>query len=107
MIHILSYTADFFAGAFLCYCLPLVLCGLQGLPFPSPFAKPRGVGDSSPLVNFLWGASNLFIGICLLAWHPVAVGFRPDFGALVIGFLALGVPLSHHFGKIREGRFKR
>lgn len=49
--------ADFGAGLFLCNCLPHLAAGLQGQPFPSPFSKPRGVGNSSPLVNVLWGCS--------------------------------------------------
>jgi hypothetical protein len=98
----MNYIADFFAGAFLCNCLPRLMCGLQGIPFPTPFAKPPGVGDSSPLVNFLWGAFNLVVGISLLAWHPV--GFDLGFAVLAAGFLVLGVPLSIHFGKVRQGR---
>jgi len=28
------------------------ISGLRGEPFPTPFAKPHGVGDSSALLNF-------------------------------------------------------
>jgi hypothetical protein len=98
----MNYLSAFFAGAFLCNSLPHLLCGLQGAPFPSPFSKPPGVGDSSPLVNFLWGALNLFAGLALLSWHPVPLGFGFDTAALAAGFLALGAPLSHHFGKVRH-----
>lgn len=45
MIHL----APFFAGAFLCNALPHLAAGLQGRPFPTPFATPHGVGDSPPL----------------------------------------------------------
>jgi len=107
MINLLGYAADFFAGAFLCNCLPHLICGLQGAPFPSPFSKPRGIGDSSPLVNFLWGAFNLFVGLLLLSWNPVAIGFHLDFAALIAGFLALGVQLSVHFAKVRKGGFTK
>jgi hypothetical protein len=100
----MNYVAEFFAGAFLCNCLPHLLCGLQGSPFPSPFSKPRGVGDSSPLVNFLWGALNLLIGLVLLFRNPVVIGLNGDFIALIVGFLALGVQLSLHFGKVRKNR---
>jgi hypothetical protein len=100
----MNYVADFFAGALLCNCLPHLVCGLQGAPFPTPFAKPRGVGDSSPLINFLWGAFNLLAGVLLLSWHPLAVGLSPAFAVFVAGFLALGIQLSLHFGKVRSGR---
>ena len=104
MMNLTGYVADFFAGAFLCNCLPHLVCGLQGAPFPSPFAKPRGIGDSSPLVNFLWGAFNLFAGGLLLFRNPVAMGLSLDFAVFVTGFLATGVQLSLHFGKVRQGR---
>jgi hypothetical protein len=100
----MSFIASFFAGALLCNCLPHLLCGLLGAPFPSPFAQPRGVGDSSPLVNFLWGAFNLFAGLALLDWHPLAFGVSGDSLAFVAGFLALGISLSLHFGKVRRDR---
>ena len=101
MSTLLSCVADFFAGAFLCNCLPHLLAGLQGAPFPSPFARPPGVGDSSPLVNVLWGAFNLLAGLALLAWRPVTIGFHPEFAALAVGFVALGVSMARHFGQVR------
>jgi len=42
----MSYAVIFFAGAFLCNCIPHLCAGLQGMPFPTPFAKPRGIGKS-------------------------------------------------------------
>jgi hypothetical protein len=107
MMPLPGYVADFFAGAFLCNCLPHLVCGLQGTPFPSPFSKPRGVGDSSPLVNVLWGAFNLFMGVLLLSRNPMTIGLSLDFTVLAAGFLALGIQLSLHFTKVREGRPKK
>ena len=75
----MDYIAIFFAGAFLCNSLPHLARGLSGAPFPTPFAKPHGVGNSSPLVNFLWGAANFFVGLYLLQRHPVSVGLGVDF----------------------------
>ncbi len=98
----MSYVALFFAGALLCNSLPHLACGLSGMPFPSPFAKPRGVGDSSPPVNFLWGAANLFAGVYLLQNHPVSVGLSVDFLVFLAGVVALGVQLSLHFGAVRR-----
>ncbi|MCJ0764360.1 hypothetical protein [Variovorax terrae] len=93
--------AAFFAGAFLCNSLPHLVCGLKGEPFPTPFAKPRGVGDSSPLVNFLWGFFNLMAGIALATWPPIQVGLNAGFLALIVGVLLIGLHLSRHFGKVR------
>jgi hypothetical protein len=70
----MDYIAVFFAGAFLCNSLPHVTSGVSGAAFPTPFAKPSGIGNSSPLVNVLWGAANFFVGLYLLQRHPVSVG---------------------------------
>src|ERR1700677_757684 len=93
----------FFAGAFLCNCIPHLGAGLQGAPFPTPFAKPRGVGNSSPLVNFLWGAFNLLVGWALISREPLALGANLDSLAFAVGALALGSYISIHFGRVREG----
>jgi len=64
----MNYVAVFFAGAILCNCIPHLTAGLQGVPFPTPFARPRGVGTSSPFANFLWGAFNLGAGLAIHGW---------------------------------------
>ena len=93
----LRFLALFLAGAFLCNALPHLVSGLRGEIFPTPFAKPRGRGPSSPLVNFLWGLFNLVVGLECLAAFPVAIGLNSDFLVVVSGALALGVYLSRHF----------
>jgi hypothetical protein len=100
----MNYVALFLAGAFLCNCIPHLSSGLQGRPFPTPFAKPRGVGDSSPVLNFLWGTFNFLAGIYLLSRHAAAVGFNPGFITLIVGALVMGTYLSVHFGNIRQGK---
>ena len=97
----LSCIGQFFAGLFLCNALPHLAAGLMGRPFPTPFARPRGVGDSSPLVNFLWGWLNTVIGIVLLARSPLIVGPTVGFACVILGALAIGVYLSVHFGKVQ------
>jgi hypothetical protein len=76
----------------------------MGRLFPTPFAKPRGVGDSPPLVNFLWGLFNLLVGSYLLSRHEVAPGVNPEFTALIFGALVLGTHLSLHFGRVQAAR---
>jgi len=98
----MSYVALFFAGAFLCNAIPHLCSGLQGHPFPTPFAKPRGVGNSPPTVNFLWGFANLLVGIHLLSRHPAEVGVNPSFITVILGALIMGVYLASHFGKVRD-----
>lgn len=99
----MNYFALFFAGAFLCNCIPHLTAGLQGVPFPTPFARPRGIANSSPLVNFLWGTFNVGAGLTILAHHPIAVGANLDCFAMVAGALLLGTYLSRHFDKVRKG----
>jgi len=100
----MNHVALFFAGAFLCNSLPHLAAGLQGAPFPTPFAAPRGVGNSSPLVNFLWGAFNLGAGLALLSPHPVSIGASLDCLELAAGALLLGTFLSLRFGKVMRER---
>jgi hypothetical protein len=98
----MSYVVMFFAGAFLCNSIPHLASGLRGEPFPTPFARPRGVGLSSPFVNFLWGSFNVVVGIALLSGRPVVAALDPHFIALIAGALAIGTYLSLHFGKVRR-----
>jgi hypothetical protein len=102
-IHsILNYCALFLAGAFVCNCVPHLTSGLQGVPFPTPFARPRGVGPSSPTLNFLWGGANLLVGVLLLSYKPLVVGFNMGFLLFLAGVLSMGICLSRHFGKVRQ-----
>ena len=96
--------ALFFVGALLCNCIPHLVAGLQGSKFPTPFAKPRGVGESSPLVNFIWGLANLLTGLTILARRPMQLGANFECLALVAGALLLGIYLSQRFGKVRAQR---
>lgn len=103
----MHYIALFFAGAFLCNCVPHLVAGLQGMPFPSPFAKPPGTGDSPAVVNVLWGFFNLVVGLYLLSHHPIAIESGSDLLALLAGALVLGVPTAIHFGKVWQSKHGR
>lgn len=91
-----------FAGALLCNCIPHLTSGLQGAPFPTPFAKPRGVGNSSPLVNFFWGSGNLVLGGAILSRSTLTLAPSLGLMAFLVGFLAMGSYLALHFGKVRH-----
>jgi hypothetical protein len=103
----MNYLALFFAGAFLCNCMPHLAAGLRGELFPSPFAKPPGKGDSSPIVNFFWGLFNLLFGLCLLSRNPVDVGFNFEFLTLIAGALIIGSHLSLHFGMVQREKAEK
>jgi hypothetical protein len=94
----------FFVGVLFCNAIPHVTSALRGKPFPTPFAKPRGIGESTPLVNLIWGFSNFVLGLFLLSRHPVALQFGPNLSVLLIGGLVMGIYLSHHFGKVQRNK---
>jgi hypothetical protein len=101
---IIALIVLFFAGAFLCNAVPHFVSGLMGRPFPTPFSKPAGVGDSSPVVNVLWGFLNLVVGLLLFLRQPLSVNFYPNFTALLLGVLVMALQLSSHFGKVQAGK---
>src|ERR671936_355894 len=72
------YVARFFAGAFLANAVPHFVAGVQGRRFPSPFASPPGRGESSPVVNVVWGAANAAAGSEAQRW---LAGSNPKFGS--------------------------
>jgi hypothetical protein len=98
------YLALFFGGAFLANTVPHFTNGISGRPFPSPFASPPGQGESSALVNVLWGMFNLIIGY-LLVWRVGKSDLRRTIDALVVGagILLMAVMLSRAFGAIYGG----
>lgn len=98
----MGFVTVFFAGVFLCNSIPHVSSGLRGVPFPTPFAKPRGVGDSPALVNFLWGALNVFVGAILYSLHSFAIGLNAEFVVFFAGVLAIGIFLATHFGQVHQ-----
>jgi hypothetical protein len=99
---LVHYIVNFFAGVFICNCIPHLAAGLRGEAFPTPFASPPGRGLSSPLVNFLWGTINAVIGVALLAFRPIVLRINLETGSFLIGFILLGILLSVHFGKVRR-----
>ena len=104
-MHWYFYLLEFLGGAFLANGVPHFVQGTSGNPFQSPFAKPPGKGESSPLSNVLWGFGNLLAGALLLHFFWVGgcagcVGW----GAVGLGALLMAVQLSVVFGKVRSRR---
>ena len=92
------------AGALLCNAIPHLVKGLCGEAFPTPFARPRGEGLSSPGTNFLWGTANLFAGIVILLTEAHVLGTASGLAALAGGFVVLGYFCSRHFAAARAKR---
>ncbi len=95
----------FLAGMLVCNAIPHLAAGTRGEPFPTPFAKPRGVGLSPPVVNVIWGWFNLLAGAWLARTGVAQGGPRVMGGvAFSLGFLLIGVFTARHFGKVRLER---
>jgi hypothetical protein len=98
-----DYLAHFFAGAFLANGVPHFVQGICGNKFQTPFASPPGVGESSAIVNVLWGFFNFIVGSALLRYFfpplPPPVGGSI---ATALGALIAALWLSYHFGKVRN-----
>lgn len=100
----MQYVWLFLSGALLCNSLPHLASGLQGHPFPTSFARPRGVGDSSPVLNVLWGFANLALALVVAAHHWSTSSFGPDAAVMLLGAVAIGLYLASHFGKVQRGK---
>ena len=94
------YLALFFAGAFLVNFVPHFTNGISGRPFPSPFASPPGQGMSSPVINVLWGAFNLAVGVVL--WRAGRFNAKNVSAVLTVavGGLLMAVMLANAFGQV-------
>ncbi len=97
------YVLQFASGLFLSNGVPHFVQGVSGHRFQSPFATPPGVGESSPLINTLWGYANLAIGATLL-WFFQPRGGKACLSWVLVGLgvLFMAVMSSNHFGKIRS-----
>jgi hypothetical protein len=96
------YVVHFIAGAFLANAVPHFVQGICGNRFQSPFASPPGIGESSAVVNVVWGWFNFVVaGVLLwLTFPPLPpVG---SYVALAIGALISALYLAMHFGKTRR-----
>jgi hypothetical protein len=93
------YIASFFAGMFLANAIPHYVQGVSGNGFPTPFAKPRGKGLSSPTVNVLWGLFNVVVGYRLFLVGKVSSGDTMALALFSAGVLAISVMLSMNFAK--------
>ncbi|WP_203580352.1 nitroreductase family deazaflavin-dependent oxidoreductase [Microbacterium hibisci] len=87
-------------AALLVNAVPHGVSGVQGRPFPSPFADPPGVGMSSPRVNVAWSAANAIAGALLLRR---GIRSRSEAVAAAAGAVAMAVVISYHFGDVMSG----
>jgi hypothetical protein len=84
--------------------IPHFIRGISGDRFQSPFASPPGVGESSPLVNVLWGMVNWLVGYMLLYLvGDFQSGLTPDMLMAGLGFALMAILLSRYFDRVRRG----
>jgi hypothetical protein len=99
-----AYVVHFIGGAVLANGVPHFVNGISGRPFPTPFARPPGIGESSSRLNVIWGFANFVVGYILLSLWKVAPRPDGDLVVIVAGILFAGVMLAQHFGRVRAGR---
>jgi hypothetical protein len=87
----------FLAGMLLVNAVPHSVKGVSGERFPTPFAKPPGVGLSSPTQNVVWGGINLAAGCALLRRGDRTT---TDDAAVVAGGVAMAFLLAGYFGRL-------
>ena len=94
----------FFGGAFLVNAVPHLVSGLIGRAFPSPFSSPPGQGESTALVNVLWGTLNLVIGY-LLVCRVGTFDLQRNRDVLIVGAggLLMAMMLTRIFGPLYGG----
>ena len=98
------YLVHFFAGAFFANGVPHFVQGICGNKFQTPFATPRGVGESSAIVNVLWGFFNIVIGYVLVC-RVGSFDLRDisDVAAFGVGAFALALLTARQFGRFNGG----
>ena len=98
------YLAWFFAGAFLANAIPHFVQGICGNRFQTPFASPPAIGESSAVVNVIWGLFNFAVGGGLLhGFFPAEL--PPPLPLCIAGLIGAAVMalwLANHFGKVRN-----
>jgi len=99
-VSVRSVVRSAVGAALLVNAVPHGVSGVQGRPFPSPFADPPGVGLSSPRVNVAWSAANAIVGTLLLRR---GIRSRGDAVGAAVGAVAMAMTVSYHFGDVLAG----
>lgn len=83
--------------------VPHFVHGISGKRFQSPFDSPPGVGESSPLVNSIWGMANFIAGYLLIfGVGDFDFGLTRDILMVGLGSLAASLGLAVHFGRVHN-----
>lgn len=97
------YIAYLVAGFALSNSVPHFVAGISGASFQTPFADPPGEGESSAVVNVLWGFGNFVVGYILVtSVGDFSPGLTIDSLLVLAGALASGILGGKHFSKVRN-----
>jgi hypothetical protein len=97
------YLLQFVSGLLLANGVPHFVQGISGHWFQTPFASPPGVGESSPVVNVLWGFANIALGFLILwSFAPKGADVVAEWIAVGLGVLVAALFLAWHFGRVRS-----
>lgn len=100
-----QYVAWFFGGVAAANCLPHLVAGVTGRPFPTPFASPPFKGLSSPVVNVAWGLCNLLAAYLLLVQvGPFDVRDWGAAGAVFVGFALMALQVARSLVRTQGAR---
>jgi hypothetical protein len=98
-----AYLAYFFAGGFLVNGIPHFIHGISGKKFRTPFSRPMTTGESSPLLNVIWGIINFLIGYVLVfGVGQFQLGFTSDTSMLILGGIVMSVVLALILTRLQE-----
>jgi len=98
-----AYLAYFFAGGFLVNGIPHFIHGISGKKFRTPFSRPMTTGESSPLLNVIWGIINFLIGYALVfGVGQFQLGFTSDTLMLILGGIVMSVVLALILTRLQE-----
>lgn len=97
------YLAYFVAGLFLSNGVPHFVNGISGRKFRSPFASPPTVGESSAVVNVIWGWVNFAIGFVLIRFVGNFLhNFKLNVLMVFLGALVAAIGLAWYFSRTRK-----
>ncbi|MYR05473.1 hypothetical protein GTV32_03705 [Gordonia sp. SID5947] len=89
------------AGAVAANVVPHLAHALAGKPFPTPFADPPGVGDSSPLENLVWASANAGATGAIVYSQRAHLHRAQFWGVFGISASAAGFALRSYFERMR------
>ena len=89
------------AGALAANVVPHLAHGITGKPFPTPFADPPGVGDSSPGLNLVWASINAAAATGLLYSGRARLTDPAFVGTAGASVVISAVALRRYFARAR------